>query len=53
MLWKALTAGLQSAKMPFRSLRGLALISFVLPPDNVTTVAEQFGIEARFLFHGV
>lgn len=53
VLWEALDAGLRSAKLPFRSVQGLALTCFVLPPDNVTTVAEHFGIEARFLFHGV
>jgi acetyl-CoA acetyltransferase len=53
VLWEALDAGLRSARLPFRSLQGLALTCFVLPPDNVTTVAEHFGIEARFLFHGV
>ena len=53
VLWEALDAGLRSAGLPFRSVQGLALTCFVLPPDNVTTVAEHFGIEARFLFHGV
>jgi acetyl-CoA acetyltransferase len=52
VLWEALDAGLRSAGLPFRSVQGLALTCFVLPPDNVTTVAEHFGIEARFLFHG-
>ena len=53
VLWEALHAGLRSAQLSFRSVQGLALTCFVLPPDNVTTVAEHFGIEARFLFHGV
>jgi acetyl-CoA acetyltransferase len=53
VLWEALDAGLRSAGLPFRSVEGLALTSFVLPPDNVTTVAEHFGIEARFLFQGL
>lgn len=53
VLWEALKAGLDSAGLPFRSLQGLALTCFVLPPDNVTTLAEHFGIEARFLFQGV
>lgn len=53
ILWEALDAALQSAHLPHRSVQGLALTCFVLPPDNVTTVAEHFGIEARFLFHGV
>ena len=53
VLWEALDAALRSAHLPFGSVQGLALTCFVLPPDNVTTVAEHFGIEARFLFHGV
>jgi acetyl-CoA acetyltransferase len=53
VLWEALDAGLRSAHLPFRAVQGLALSCFVLPPDNVTTVAEHFGIEARFLFQGV
>jgi acetyl-CoA acetyltransferase len=53
VLWEALDAGLRSARLPHRAVGGLALTCFVLPPDNVTTVAEHFGIEARFLFHGV
>ncbi len=53
VLWEALDAGLRSARLTHRAVQGLALTCFTLPPDNVTTVAEHFGIEARFLFHGV
>src|SRR5215469_7463142 len=53
VLWEALYAALRSARLSQRAVQGLALTCFVLPPDNVTTVAEHFGIEARFLFHGV
>src|SRR6266568_4544023 len=53
VLWEALDAGLRSAGLPFRSVEGLALTCFVLPPDNVTTIAEHFGIEARFMFQGL
>jgi acetyl-CoA acetyltransferase len=53
VLWEALDAGLRSARLAHRAVQGLALTCFTLPPDNVTTVAEHFGIEARFLFHGV
>jgi acetyl-CoA acetyltransferase len=52
-LWEALDAALRSAALPYRAVQGLALTSFILPPDNVTTVAEHFGIEARFLFQGL
>jgi acetyl-CoA acetyltransferase len=53
VLWEALDAGLRSAGLPYKSVQGLALTAFVLPPDNVTTIAEHFGIEARFLFQGL
>ena len=53
VLWEALDAGLRNARLPFRSVQGLAVSCFTLPPDNVTTVAEHFGIEARFLYQGL
>jgi acetyl-CoA acetyltransferase len=53
VLWEALDAGLRSAGLPHRAVQGLAVTAFVLPPDNVTTIAEHFGIEARFLFQGL
>jgi acetyl-CoA acetyltransferase len=53
VMWEALDAALRSAQLPHRSVQGLALTCFTLPPDNVTTIAEHFGIEARFLFQGL
>lgn len=53
VLWEALDAALRNAGLPFRSVQGLALSCFTLPPDNVTTVAEHFGMEARFLYQGL
>ena len=53
LLFEAADAGLRSAGLPWSAVDGLAVTSFMLPPDNVTTVAEHFGIEARFLFQGV
>lgn len=53
IIWEAANAGLASAGLSWKAVDGLALTCFVLPPDNVTTVAEHFGIEARFLFQGL
>jgi acetyl-CoA acetyltransferase len=53
LLFEAGDAALRSAGLGWSSVDGLAVTSFLLPPDNVTTLAEHFGIEARFLFHGV
>jgi acetyl-CoA acetyltransferase len=53
LLWEALDGAMRSAGLPWRRLDGLGVTSFALPPDNVTTVAEHFGIEARWLFQGL
>ena len=53
LLYEAGDAALRSAGLGWADVDGLAVTCFNLPPDNVTTVAEHFGIEARFLFQGV
>jgi len=53
LLFEAADAALRSAGLPWSKVDGLAATSFLLPPDNVTTLAEHFGLEARFLFQGV
>lgn len=53
LLYEAATAALADAGLPWSDVNGLAVTSFMLPPDNVATVAEHFGIEARFLFQGL
>jgi Acetyl-CoA acetyltransferase len=53
LLYDAGTAALSDAGMHWSQVDGLAVTSFSLPPDNVTTVAEHLGIEARFLFQGL
>ncbi|MFQ5757052.1 MAG: thiolase family protein [Acidiferrobacterales bacterium] len=53
LIWEAIDAGLTSAKLGWKDVNGLASTSFVLPPDNVTVLAEHFGIEARWLFQGL
>ena len=53
LLYEAADKALASAGLAWREVDGLAVTCFNLPPDNVTTLAEHFGIEARFLFQGV
>ncbi len=53
VLWEACDAALKSAGLGWDRVDGLALASFMLSPDNVTVIAEHFGLEPRWLFHGV
>jgi acetyl-CoA acetyltransferase len=53
LLYEASAAALADAGLPWKAVDGLAVTCFMLPPDNVATVAEHFGIEARFLFQGL
>lgn len=53
LLWEALDGAVKSADLSWRQIDGLGVTSFALAPDNVTTLAEHFGIEARWLFQGV
>ena len=53
VLWEASQAALDSAGLSWKAVDGLAITSFMLPPDNATVIAEHFGIQARWLFHGV
>jgi acetyl-CoA acetyltransferase len=53
LLYDASSAALMDAGLPWSAVDGLAVTCFKLPPDNVATVAEHFGLEARFLFQGL
>jgi acetyl-CoA acetyltransferase len=53
LMYEAGSAALGSAGLGWDRVDGLAVTSFLLPPDNAPTVAEHLGIEARFLFQGV
>lgn len=53
LLYDAGSAALRDAGIAWSAVDGLAVTSFMLPPDNVATVAEHLGIEARFLFQGL
>ena len=53
LFFEAATKALNSAGLPWGAVNGIAATSFLFPPDNVTTLAEHFGVEAKFLFQGV
>lgn len=53
LFYEAGTAALADAGLAWRSVDGIAATCFLLPPDNVATLAEHLGIEARFLFQGL
>jgi acetyl-CoA acetyltransferase len=45
-------AALDSSGLGWDAVDGLAFTSFMLSPDNVTTLTEHFGLEPRWLFQG-
>ena len=53
LLYDAGSAALRDAGLDWRRVDGLAMTSFQIPPDNVTTFAEHIGVEPRFLFQGL
>lgn len=53
LLYEAGSAALKDAGLWWDKVDGLAITSFMLPPDNAATIAEHFGVEARFLFQGL
>jgi acetyl-CoA acetyltransferase len=53
LLYEACSAALDNAGLEWSVVDGLALTSFLLPPDNCATISEQFGLEPKFLFQGL
>lgn len=53
LIHEAGSAALRNAGLEWHMVDGLAITSFLLPPDNSATIAEQFGLEPRFLFQGL
>lgn len=53
LLYDAGSAALRDASLSWRQVDGLAVTSFMLPPDNVATVGEHFGLATRFMFQGL
>lgn len=53
LMYEAGSAALGSAGLSWKSVDGLAVTCFLLPPDNAPTVAEHLGLETRFMFQGL
>lgn len=53
LIWEASDLALKSAGLGFDAVDGLGTTCFVLPPDNVTTMAEHMGLECRWLYQGL
>ena len=49
----AIRRALTSAGLQKEDLDGLAVTSFLLPPDNATVVTEHLGITTSWILHGV
>jgi acetyl-CoA acetyltransferase len=53
LIWEASDLALRSAGLGFRDVDGLGVTCFTLAPENVTTMAEHMGLEARWLCQGL
>jgi acetyl-CoA acetyltransferase len=51
-LVRAIADALAAAEIDRSEVDGLAVTSFLLPPDNVTTVSQDMGFETRWAFQG-
>jgi acetyl-CoA acetyltransferase len=50
---EAIRRALAHAGLTAQDVDGLALTSFLIPPDNTTGIAEHLGLSLRWAFHGV
>ncbi len=53
LIWEATSLALKSAGLQFKEVDGLGVTCFTLAPESVTTIAEHFGLECRFLVQGM
>ena len=53
LLWEVSDTALRSAGLGFSDVDGFAVTSFMLGPDNVTSLMEHFGVSCRWLFQGM
>ena len=53
LLWEASHLALQSAGLRWGDVDGLGVTCFTLAPESVTTIAEHFGLQCRFLVQGL
>src|SRR5690625_2815363 len=51
-IYDSVRKALEDSNILPNEVDGLAVTSFQLPPDNVTTVAEHMGFEINWTFHG-
>ena len=53
LIWEAMQLALRSAGLGWRDVDGLGVTCFTLAPESVTTIAEHFGLQCRFLVQGM
>jgi len=53
LIWEAMDLALKSATLRASDVDGLGLTCFTIAPENVTTIAEHFGLTCRFLVQGM
>jgi acetyl-CoA acetyltransferase len=53
LIWEATSLALKSAGLRFKDVDGLGITCFTLAPESVTTIAEHFGLQCRFLVQGM
>ena len=53
LIWEAAHLALDSAGLPWGAVDGLGVTCFTLAPESVTTIAEHFGLQCRFLVQGL
>lgn len=53
LIWEAMNLALKSAGLRFKDVDGFGVTCFTLAPETVTTLAEHFGLECRFLVQGM
>jgi acetyl-CoA acetyltransferase len=53
LIWEAMHRALGSARLGWRDVDGLGVTCFTLAPETVTTIAEHFGLQCRFLVQGL
>ncbi|MSQ55470.1 MAG: thiolase family protein [Betaproteobacteria bacterium] len=53
LIWEATQLALESAGLRWGDVDGLGVTCFTLAPESVTTIAEHFGLQCRFLVQGL
>lgn len=53
LIWEAADLALKSAKLSWMDVDGFGLTAFTMAPDNITTMAENLGIQCKWLSQGM